>query len=134
MKRNSTALVALFCTIALGSVAHATEYTCEGTSGTKGSVSLTTGEKTVFLSGSYSNADSGDQEVAVHCKGTYDRQERNLNYYTTKKTTKCPADYVRVQKQVLFANHGVVSLVSRTGGDTHDNSGYTYAMFSCKKD
>lgn len=108
-----------------------TTYRCHGTLDTTGDVTLTTiKDMYAYVNAHWQNEYDKFPSNAV-CVGNFVRQKNAYNYFNVTRTPTCPLDYIRIAISLNEKGEGVMSLVSKTGSDTHDYSGYTYAYFYC---
>lgn len=120
--------------IASGSIFAAT-YHCHGVIYTKGESVLTIEDNSLVSVSAKWQWEGDHQQTQYHanCSSFINRHQHSYTYYDTTRSSDCPLDYVRLHDNFNEKGEGLIALVSRTGGDRHDDSGYTYAYFYCNR-
>ena len=120
---RSVVTAALIVGVAASAHADPKVYNC---SGYIGKVVLTVAGRGFSVTG---QVKWNDQVKNVVCTGTAARQ--TSTYIYGEANEGCPANYIRFDKAIFSAGEGKINFCNRSGGDTHDYSGYTYETFTC---
>lgn len=78
-------------------------------------------------------------EATQKCTGAYVglSRDKKYNQYGSNSASKlgektlCTADFVKILPALLTTGSGFLILGRYSGGDTHDNSGYSYRYYHC---
>jgi hypothetical protein len=121
----------LMCTILGAAAAQARDFKCTGVyeenKGSEARLQMT--GKTISIDGSVVAGDGFP--ASVSCAATpSDRKDKKYEIYETTDK-KCNVSFIKVTKDLYDKGDGFIALVRRSGGDTHDSSGYAYRYYHC---
>ena len=121
------AILILTVVLLQAGLANAKDFSCTGYYG-KFTVNFNLQDKTYFLEGNILSVDKKEWKHHT-CAGVFTKQARGNLYFSANEI--CPADYIVVQPSLLNGSTGNLALANKSGGDTHDLSGYAYRSFTC---
>jgi len=69
----------------------------------------------------------------VNCSGQLTGTKNQYNLFSSNTNERsCPVDYVKISSEPGKDGSVMLVLARRSGGDTHDSSGYSYRYYRCE--